>query len=309
MNKFFSILILVCFILISSFSFAQKNDINSYKYILVPTQYEFQKSEDSFQVNSLTKFLFNRAGYTVFLTNDTYPEDLANNSCKALKAMVVNNSGLLSTKMQIKLVDCYNNAVYVTDEITSKEKDYKKAYHEVIRKAFEELEGLNYVYTEPVIETKQEIVVVKELPKPIVKEVVNAIDDIQVKSNVEVAKTEDVKVEVKEVVPVIEKKKVVNKPIQEEIKEIEIKPTSFSIEGKYIIEKWGICTISKNDDGYSLTGGDENFEFAVLYKTSKSNLFIIKYAAYKQPQLVELDSNGNLKVDSDTKINIYKRVN
>lgn len=308
MNKLFSILMLVCFVLISSFSFGQKNDINPYKYILVPTQYEFQKSEDAFQVNSLTKFLFNRAGFSVFYTNEAFPADLANNGCKALKVFVENNSKLLSTKMQIKLVDCYNNVVYLTDEFTSREKDYKIAYHEVIRKAFEEIEGLNYKYTEPVIETKQEIVVVKELPKQIVKEVVNAIEDVQVKSSVEVAKVEDVKVDVKEVVPVIEKKKIVSVP-KEEIKEIEIKPTNFSIEGKYSIEKWGICTISKNDEGYALSGGDENFEFAVVYKTSKPTIFIIKYAAYKQPQMVELDSNGNLNVDTDNTVKVYKRVN
>ena len=62
------------------------------------------------------------------MTNETIPDELANNSCMALKAIVVNNSGMLTTKMQIKLVDCYNNSVYVTEEFSSKEKDYKKAY-------------------------------------------------------------------------------------------------------------------------------------------------------------------------------------
>ena len=304
MNKPFSILFFILTFVVSQ-SFAQKNNINSYKYILVPSQFEFQKSEDAYQVNSLTKFLFNREGFTVYMTNETIPAELANNSCMALKAIVVNNSGMLTTKMQLKLVDCYNNSVYVTDEVTSKEKDYKKAYHEAIRKAFEEIEELNYKYA-PITEAKQEMKVAEiEHPERIVKEVVDNIDDIQVKTIVEKEKIEEVKVEVK----VIEKKKSITKPIQEEIKEIEIKPIVFSLVGKYEVEKWGVCTISKNEDDFSIVGGDENFEFAVIYPTSKPNFFIIKYVAYKQPKLVELDTKGNLKIDTEGTIKIYKRVN
>ncbi len=304
MNKPFSILFFILAFVVSQ-SFAQKNNINSYKYILVPSQFEFQKSEDAYQVNSLTKFLFNRAGFTVFLSNEAYPADLANNSCKALKAIVVDNSGMLSTKMQIKLVDCYNNSVYVTDDAISKEKDFKRAYHDAIRKAFVEIEELNYKYTEPVAELQQEVKVAEiEHPERIVKEVVDNIDDIQVKTIVVKEKQDEVKVEDK----LIEKKKSVLKPIQEEIKEIEIKPAFLPLEGKYEVEKWGICTISKNEDYFSIVGGDENFEFAVIYPTSKPNFFIIKYVAYKQPKLVELDTKGNLKIDDEGTIKIYKRV-
>lgn len=305
MNKPFSILFFILAFVVSQ-SFAQKNNINSYKYILVPSQFEFQNSEDAYQVNSLTKFLFNRAGFTVFLSNEPYPADLANNSCKALKAIVVNNSGMLSTKMQIKLVDCYNNSVYVTDDAISKEKDFKRAYHDAIRKAFVEIEELNYKYTEPVAELQQEVKVAEiEHPERIVKEVVDNIDDIQVKTIIVKEKLDEVIVEDK----LIEKKKLVLKPIQEEIKVIEIKPTFLPLEGKYEVEKWGICTISKNEDYFSIVGGDENFEFAVIYPTSKPNFFIIKYVAYKQPKLVELDTKGNLKIDDEGTIKIYKRVN
>ena len=82
----------------------------------------------------------------------------------------------------------------------------------------------------------------------------------------------------------------------------------FSLVGKYEVEKWGVCTISKNEDDFSIVGGDENFEFAVIYPTSKPNFFIIKYVAYKQPKLVELDTKGNLKIDDEGTIKIYKRI-
>ena len=287
MNKLFSILILVCFVLISSFSFGQKNDINPYKYILVPTQYEFQKSDDAFQVNSLTKFLFNRAGFSVFYTNEAFPADLANNGCKALKAIVENNSKLLSTKMQIKLVDCYNNVLFITEYATSREKEYKKSYHEAIRTAFEEIQNLNYSYKEEI-----PLVKIEKKATPIVKEVVQKVDDIQ-------------DFEKKETVA---KTTISNLQKKDQIKEVAIKNANFTIEGTYEVEKWGISTLSKTAEGYSLKAGDENFEFAVLYKTTKSHLFIIKYAAYKQPQLVELSADGNLKVDTENSLKIYKRV-
>lgn len=305
MKKTFFIVTLM--LVYTTVSFAQKNNINVYKYILVPNQYEFQKSEDAYQVNSLTKFLFNRAGFTVFMTDDNIPAEMANNACMALKAIVVNNSGLLSTKMQIKLVDCYNNIVYLTDEVSSREKDYKKAYHEAIREAFEEIENLNYSY-QPATPVKEELKTVeKELQKPIVKEVVEAIDNIQEVKITEEKQLVEEKLEKAKVEDKIEKKKKTIKPLQEEIKEIEIKPI-LTIEGNYVVEKWGSCKISKSEEGYAFTTGDENFEFAVVYPTSKPTIFIIKYAAYKQPQMLELSADGNLKVDSPTGIKTYKRV-
>ena len=101
---------------------------------------------------------------------------------------------------------------------------------------------------------------------------------------------------------------IANLPKKEEIKEVAIKPTNSIVEGKYDVEKWGLSTLSKTEEGYSFTAGDENFEFAVVYKTSKPNTFIIKFAAYKQPQLVEL-VNGNLMVDTTNNVKTYKRVN
>lgn len=276
-----------------SLSYAQKNSLNTYKYVIIPEQFEFQKSADDYQVNSLTKFLFDKAGFKTYMSNETFPQELASNACLGLKGIVVNESGMFSTKMQIKLVDCYNNTVYLTEFGNSRVKEFKKSYHEAIRAAFEEIENLNYTYEETSsvanIEKKAAYKVV-----PVVEEVVQKVDDIQV---VQEKKASEVKVAT-----------IANLPKKEEIKEVLIKPTHSTIEGRYDVEKWGLSTLSKTEEGYSLTAGDENFEFAVVYKTSKPNTFIIKFAAYKQPQLVEL-VNGNLMVDTTNNVKTYKRVN
>ena len=299
MNKSFSISLFLMFS--CAVLFAQKS-VNSYKYILVPKQFEFQKSADQYQLNSLTKFLFERAGFTVLFSDESFPVDLANNRCLALNASVNNASGMLSTKLTIDLLDCYNAKVFSTKEGRSKEKDYKRAYQESIRNAFEDIDELNYAYDGT--------------------SVANA--NINEDNKAEVAK-----LTVKETVPVVEKKEVPEEPKVKENKPMEVAkqivkkeanetknepvktyvvPIANSIEGKYFVDKWGECNISAKEGYYSFVGGDEKFEFAVIYKTSIPNLFIIKWTAFKQPRLLELDLQGNLKVEDETGDKIYNRV-
>lgn len=299
MKKTFSISLFLIF----SFSvlFAQKN-INSYKYILVPKQFEFQKSADQYQLNSLTKFLFEKSGFTVFFTDENFPADLAANSCLGLKAKVNNDSGMFSTKMNVELTDCYNQTVFSTKDGRSKEKDYKTAYYEALRMAFADIENLNYVYdgsaTDNEINNETNKVKIEKLT---VKEIIPAVE---VKEVAEAPK-------VKETPPMAIARKIERNEAKEEkpetVKSYVITVVN-SLEGKYLVDKWGECVISQKDGYYSFVGGDEKFEFAVIYKTSLPNLFIIKWAAFKQPRLLELDLHGNLKVEDENGEKIYKRV-
>ena len=65
------ILIIVALLIIQFNGFAQKN-INNYKYIIVPKSYGFLGDEDKFQLNSLTKFLFNKLVKDSFFNCDLY---------------------------------------------------------------------------------------------------------------------------------------------------------------------------------------------------------------------------------------------
>tara|TARA_R110001583_G_scaffold34847_6_gene116630 strand:- start:723 stop:1604 length:882 start_codon:yes stop_codon:yes gene_type:complete len=292
MNKSFSISFLLIFY--CSILFAQ-NNINSYKYILVPKQFEFQKLEDQYQLNSLTKFLFNKAGYTVLFTDENYPVDIATNSCLGLKTKVNDNSSFLKTKTNIELYDCYNNLVYATKEGVSKEKDYKIAYHEAIRNSFTELSELNYTYAPVIVATKEEVAIPVAIETPKIKKAV------EVKEVITKPITE-------EVIPIVENKKI---KVVEVIKSIPLNKVDNSIktiEGKFHFNNWGTSTISIKEDYYVVVGGDENFEFATIYKTSKPTVFIIKWLAYKQPQLLVIDNKGNLEVDSENGVTIYQRL-
>lgn len=132
-------------LIVSKSVFAQKT-INDYKYIVVPNQFEFVKSPDKYRTSSLTKFLFNKHGFTAFLSDEMLPEDLQENRCLALTADVKDASGMFTTKNIIELKDCGNRIIYTSTEGKSKIKDYKKAYHEAIREAFNAIKKLNYKY-------------------------------------------------------------------------------------------------------------------------------------------------------------------
>lgn len=143
---------------------AQKN-IKNYKYIIIPKQFDFVKSPDKYQTSSLTKFLFNKHGFTAFLNDEEFPEDLANNGCLALKAVVKNESGMFVTKNYIELKNCNNKVIYTSSIGKSKKKDYKKAYHEAIRKAFNSIKQLNYSYVPVVNKTEENSKVISSTQK------------------------------------------------------------------------------------------------------------------------------------------------
>lgn len=143
-------------LLLSATVFAQKS-INNYKYIIVPKQFDFLKTADKYRTSSLTKFLFNKNGFTAFISDEELPAELANNRCLALIAEVKNNSNMFTTKNNIELKDCNNNVVYTSQEGKSKIKDYKRAYHEAIREAFNSIKRLNYNYTPAVNHVDSEL--------------------------------------------------------------------------------------------------------------------------------------------------------
>ncbi|NRD21020.1 hypothetical protein HNV08_13265 [Winogradskyella eckloniae] len=148
------------FILVSVYGFAQ-NDINSYQFIIVPNSYEFSKSDDQYQLNSLTKFLFNKYGFEAYFV-DEIPEHLKSELCKGLKVEVSNEkSGMFKTKLEMMLKDCYDAVVMTSKVGESRLKTYDKAYVQALREAFETFQNMDYEYSGDV-QNKEEDVVMTE---------------------------------------------------------------------------------------------------------------------------------------------------
>ncbi|MUU79544.1 hypothetical protein [Winogradskyella endarachnes] len=154
-------------LLLTVFSYAQKS-INNYKYIIIPKEFSFSKSEDQYQLNSLTKFLFNKHGYEAYFI-DELPENVKADRCNALNVNVSKEkSNMFKTKIEITLKDCYDAVVMTSKVGESRLKVYNKAYTEALRDAFETYKNFNYKYSG---ENKiEEFATVKNTAEPVKEE-------------------------------------------------------------------------------------------------------------------------------------------
>ncbi|RZJ63386.1 MAG: hypothetical protein EOO45_21480 [Flavobacterium sp.] len=136
--------ILFFLLIFSAGGFAQS--LNSYKYVIVPERYGFQDNANQYNLNWLSKSMFEKYGFVVYYNNDILPADLASNRCLALFADL-EDSGFMRTVLVIKLRDCQNNLVFTSGEGSSKIKDRNQGYPDALRKASKDLDKLNYQYS------------------------------------------------------------------------------------------------------------------------------------------------------------------
>ncbi|NNC69825.1 MAG: hypothetical protein HKN90_03275, partial [Flavobacteriaceae bacterium] len=141
------------FILFFGFSLCAQ-DLDAYKYIIIPSKFDFQKSNDQYQLNSLSKFLFNKKGMVAIIDNEKQPQDLYNNPCLALRTEVSENSNLFTTKLTIILTDCRNTVVFTSEEGKSKLKDFKKGHQEALRMAFRSIQAIDYSFDQRLVITR-----------------------------------------------------------------------------------------------------------------------------------------------------------
>ena len=191
-------------VLLQTSVFAQ-NSVNNYKYIVIPNQFDFQRSDDQYQLNSLSKFLFNKYGFRAYLEDEDLPSDVSQNRCLALKADLKKLKGFLITRVQYELTDCNGNVVSTSQIGETKVKQYDTAYNIALRQAFETYQNMNYSY-EPlskeasVAATKNETV---EQPVEVIQSVEVKKPEVKEEVKKEVKETETA---VAEVVETVEKK-------------------------------------------------------------------------------------------------------
>ncbi len=126
---------------------AQNPNLTDYSYVVVPEQFDFSKSKDQYQLNSMAKFYFEKSGFNAYLA-DSAPNA---NRCDGLYANVEELKTLFGTKLQVVLKDCNDNEIYRGQEGKSKYKEYDKSYQDALRKAFSSVELLNVKQREVVL--------------------------------------------------------------------------------------------------------------------------------------------------------------
>ncbi len=242
------------FLGVVSSSFAQ---LNSYKYIIVPKKFDIFSEENLWQTSVLVKYLFEDAGYNT-IYDDELPPDLVNQRCLGLMVDLEKNSSLTWTRMTIVLKDCSSVEIFRSPEGGSKSKDFREAYHESIREAFQIFETINYSY-QPVAE------------EPVTVDFSNDIRSVEEESRGNIAKEAAV---VQVATPDEQSYEDVRPEPSDYVKADPVEPAE--TEDMAEVETKDLWTAKESANGYELV--DSNSELKVtLYKTSAPDVFLAKY--------------------------------
>jgi len=120
--------------------------LNQYRDVVVPWEYSFLKSANQYQLNELTKFLFDQEGFNTRYDHEEKSASWSKDPCEVLTVNVASSSTMFTTKLTITLKDCHNKVVFTSAVGKSKLKEYKKGHQEALRKAFASIKALNYTY-------------------------------------------------------------------------------------------------------------------------------------------------------------------
>lgn len=134
-------------VLVLSFMSLQSiaQNINEYEFVIVPLKFDFQSEENEYRLNTLLKFRLEEYGFKAFYNSDQSSIRFEDR-CKLLNVNVINQSNLLTTKLQIVFKDCNNATVFESSVGTSKEKMRKIGYKEALEDALQSVKQLNYKY-------------------------------------------------------------------------------------------------------------------------------------------------------------------
>lgn len=277
------------FLLIGTSMLAQ-GKLNGYKYVIIPKQFDFQKSQDQHQINSLIKFLFEKQGFVGLIIDDIYPTELRENPCLALQVKLVDHSTMFKTKIQLELKNCANQLVLQSPETETKEKDLKKGYHETIRKAFVSVEQENYTFSE-----KEVLMINQSTQLQFVKSTqqTNEKKELAVQQEIVIEKPVYTEPKYQEKVPVIA---AISQP-----------KTAINIEGIFTAN---LQTINIQKQGNQFIVSDaKNNVIGILYATTQNNYFIMKWLQSDDnlPKLCFLNPEGNLEIDDKEAVIIFRR--
>ena len=182
--KFSKILFIVA-VLFSTSLLAQEQ-LNNYKYIVVPNQFDFQKEAGQYRVNGLTKFLLEKQNFTVLLEDEVLPMDAIKNNCLILKTNAVDSSSMFKTSLIFEFKNCQGKVVYTTQEGQSREKKYLVAYNEAVRQAFGSLSNFTHKYEAKETESEVEEVIVAPLPKVTEAPMIEEVDEEEIDEEIEI---------------------------------------------------------------------------------------------------------------------------
>ena len=130
MKKYLVILLMISFVGIAQ-------NLNEYKYAILPSKFAFSKEENAHNLNTLSKMYLQKYGFETYFHNEAAPDEFILSYCNKIFVDVTENSTIFITKLKITIKDCKGNILATSEQGTSKEKEYRVAYNEALRMAFD----------------------------------------------------------------------------------------------------------------------------------------------------------------------------
>ncbi|WP_273272737.1 hypothetical protein [Maribacter polysiphoniae] len=234
-----------------SYGYSQEN-LNAYKYVIVPKKFDAFKKENQYKTSTLIKYLFIQNGFDA-VYDDALPPDLERNRCLGLQVLLNDESSMFTTKTSLTLKDCASKEVFTTLMGTSKKKQYESSYREALTEAFTTIKASNYTYSPSEAE---------EVSVPVVAEVMEKQVEPKNKPNVavvqQVATPENQAYKSKE-------------PVVSNIKKAE------PVEAVVMAEKEdysGILYAQEIENGYQLVDSTPKIRLKI-YRTSMPDVFSV----------------------------------
>ena len=121
-------------------------NLNSYKYVLLPSRFSCQTEVDQYNLNSLMRMILEKNGFEVYLDNEKFSEDFATDICNKLYADLDVQNSMFVTKVKIVLKDCKNNIIFISSQGKSTDKNQTIAFSQALRIASQSLETEKHLY-------------------------------------------------------------------------------------------------------------------------------------------------------------------
>ena len=134
--------ILFLLFFISNYSFSQT--VNDYKAVVIPMKYEFQKEENQYRLQTITKMNLKKAGFEAFYANESSLVEYQR--CSLLYIDVKKENAFLISKLYVVFKDCFGTIIYQSEIGKSREKEFQTAYVDALNNAFVSVYDLNYKY-------------------------------------------------------------------------------------------------------------------------------------------------------------------
>ena len=121
-------------------------NLNSYKYVLLPSRFSCQTEVDQYNLNSLMRMILEKNGFEVYADNEKFTDDFAAENCNKLYADLEVQNSMFVTKVKIVLKDCKNNIVFISSQGKSTDKNQTIAFSQALRTASQSLEAAKHLY-------------------------------------------------------------------------------------------------------------------------------------------------------------------